>query len=235
MGKSPGRGDLPRGAEPDVPRAAPPIDAASGRENCSSLRRMGHAPGEKWGCKEHGDRRKSGRRPTPMPRRLPHSVALRLCASLVTLAAVVSGPRTGWAGGSAPILSITGASAVATSGGVRALTVTGTFNFDDLLQFSFPAGLVVVQGSHFVRYDLSGQIVEGTAAFVADGIDVTEIPTLLPLGAAATAPAALGQLRVDRIAVTLPADLIPGTATLILYAVLQGDPFVSNTVTVTLP
>jgi len=139
------------------------------------------------------------------------------------------------AGGSSPLLSVTGADTLATPAGVRSVTITGSFNFDDLLQFSFPAGAIVTQGSHFVRYDLSGTILEGTSTAVADGITASEIPTLLAVGAAAATPAAVVQLRVDRISVALPSDFTAGAASVILYALLDGDSVVSNPVSVTLP
>jgi len=144
-------------------------------------------------------------------------------------------PAIARAGGSSPVLSITGADTLATPAGVRSVTITGSFNFDDLLQFSFPAGAIITQGSHFVRYDLSGKIVAGTAAAVTNGIAASEIPALLAVGTAAASPAAVVQLRVDRISVALPSDFAAGAASVILYALLDGDSVVSNPVSVTLP
>ncbi|MBI3783883.1 MAG: hypothetical protein HY270_10825 [Deltaproteobacteria bacterium] len=139
------------------------------------------------------------------------------------------------AGGSAPVLSITAAHVAASSSGSRSVGISGTFNFDDLLQFQFPAGLVVYQGSHFVRYDLNGQIVEGSSVMVADGILDSEVPSLLNLGSAAAAPATTSELRVDRITVVLPATFNSGAASVVLYAAFDGGSYVSNSVGVSLP
>ncbi len=133
------------------------------------------------------------------------------------------------------MLSITNATPFVTHDGVQSLTVFGMFNYDDLLQFSVPAGLIISQGSQFVRYDISGQIAEGTSPAIANGIVATDIPALLGLGTPACGPATLTQLRVDRISVTLPADFSPGPVSVILYAVPDGSPFVSNAVSATLP
>jgi len=139
------------------------------------------------------------------------------------------------AGGSAPVLSATEATAMVSAAGVRSVRLVGSFNFDDLLQFSYPAGLLVTQGSHFVRYDVSGRIVEGDSELVADGVDATEIPALLAAGGDAAAPAALARIQADRITVVLPADVGAGVATAALYADYDGGSWVSNPVSVTLP
>jgi len=144
-------------------------------------------------------------------------------------------PGLARAGGSSPLLSITSADTLATPAEVRSVTIRGSFNFDDLVQFSFPAGAIITQGSHFVRYDLSGKIVAGTSAAVTDGISASEIPALLAVGTAAASPAEVVQLRVDRISVALPSDFTAGAASVILYALLDGDSVVSNPVSVTLP
>ena len=84
---------------------------------------------------------------------------------LLLAAAVVLGcGGVARAGGSAPVVGLTGASVLTSASGARTLRVTGTFNFDDLVQFSFPCGVFVTQGDRLVRWDLSGTIVEATAA-----------------------------------------------------------------------
>jgi hypothetical protein len=138
-------------------------------------------------------------------------------------------------GGSSPLLSLASADAFATSGGVRSVDVHGSFNFEDVVEGVFPAGLVVVQGTHFARFDQSGVVVDGDAALLADGLDATEVPALVALGAPAAAPAALGQLRADRVAVVLPPGFAPGAASVVLYAVYEGVGYASNTLAVTLP
>src|SRR5262249_1121409 len=110
-----------------------------------------------------------------------------------------------------------------------------SFNFEDVVEGVFPAGMVVFQGTHFARFDQTGAVVAGTASSLADGLSDTEVPGLVGLGAPAGAPAALGQMRTDRVRVVLPAGFAPGNAWVALYAVYAGDGFVSNTLTVTLP
>lgn len=155
-------------------------------------------------------------------------------AALACALAVAFAPELAAAGGSSPILSITGANGFATATAARSVVVTGTFNFDDLVQFIFPAGLVVWQGDHFVRFDVDGSVREGHAAFAADGIDATEIPALLQAGAPA-AGARLVELSATRIVVALPPGFTAGAASTMLYADFDGDQFASNTLAVPLP
>lgn len=157
----------------------------------------------------------------------------RLAAVAAALALTIA-PGLAVAGGSSPILAITDARGFATSAAARSVVVSGTFNFDDLVQFIFPAGLVVWQGDHFVRFDVDGTVREGSAAFVADGIDLTEIPALLQAGAPA-AGARLIELSATRIVVALPPAFAAGSASAMLYADFDSDQFASNTVAVPLP
>lgn len=139
------------------------------------------------------------------------------------------------AGGSSPLLSLASADAAATAGGVRAVSVHGSFNFEDVVQGVFPAGLVVHQGAHFVRFDQAGAVVDGTSALLADGLGATEVLALLAEGAPSPLPAALAQLRADRVSVVLPPGFAAGAASVVLYAVHEGAGYVSNALTVTLP
>ena len=70
---------------------------------------------------------------------------------------------------------------------------------------------------------------------LADGLAAAEVPALLAVGSPAAAPAALTQLHADRVTVVLPPGFSAGTASVVLYAVYQGQGFASNTVPVTLP
>jgi hypothetical protein len=148
---------------------------------------------------------------------------------LATLAAPAHG------GGSSPLLSLASADAFATSGGVRSVDVHGSFNFEDVVEGVFPAGLVVFQGTHFARFDQAGVVADGDASLLADGLAASEVPALVALGAPAATPAALGQLRTDRVTVVLPAGFSPGAASVVLYAVYEGVGYASNTLAVTLP
>ncbi len=145
-------------------------------------------------------------------------------------AAVCVLPVGARAGGSSPVLAITGANAYASAAGGRSLVVDGSFNFDDLMQFTWPAGLVVWQGTHVVRFGVDGRVSEGAAAFAADGISGSDIPALL-----APASARLVQLGASHLTVALPPSFSPGPASVMLYAEFDGEDFPSNTVAVTLP
>jgi hypothetical protein len=139
------------------------------------------------------------------------------------------------AGGSSPVLSLTAADAFATAAGVRGVDVRGSFNFEDVVEGVFPAGLVVVQGTRFARFDQAGAVVEGTAALLADGLDAGEVSALLGEGAPAAPPAALTQMRADRVMAVLPGSLTAGAASVVLYAVHEGEGFTSNALAVELP
>lgn len=159
----------------------------------------------------------------------------RLFAALVLLVAVLSPAGSPRASGSAPTLALTGGDAFVTHEGARAVVATGSFNFDDRLQFGFPVGVIVVQGDRFARYDVSGAIVSASSPLVADGVVATEIPDLLAIAGSAPAPAALVQIRPDRITVALPPDFVPGAAVVLLYAYKESEAFVSNVIALELP
>jgi hypothetical protein len=139
-----------------------------------------------------------------------------------------------WAGGSSPLLTLSGAEVVVSAGGV-AVEARGSFNFEDVVEGVFPAGVVVHQGQHFVRFDQAGAAAAGDAAFLSDGLVAAEAPALAALGAPAPAPAALVQLRADRVSIVLPPGFTAGPATVSLYAVYEGAGYASNPIAVTLP
>lgn len=148
---------------------------------------------------------------------------------------VAAGAPPALAGGSSPLLTLAATDAFASSSGVRSVDARGSFNFEDVVEGVFPAGLVVYQGTHFVRFDQAGAVVEGTSALLAGGLDAAEVPGLVATGSPAAAPAALTQLRADRMTVVLPPGFAAGTASVVLYAVYAGQGFASNTLAVTLP
>jgi hypothetical protein len=159
--------------------------------------------------------------------------AVLIGAALVARAAIA--PPAGNAAGTDPTMAMDSAEGFAAANGTRAVLASGAFSFDDLMQFSFPTGLIVTQGSNFARYDLNGEARSGSSAAVADGVSALEIPGLLAAGSPASAPAALQKAQPGSILVTLPASFTAGTATAIFYTVIGGDPFVSNAVNVVLP
>jgi len=157
--------------------------------------------------------------------------ALPLLLGLLLLFA----PATVRAAGSSPLLTIAAADAFASSSGAVSVDVQGSFNFEDVVQGVFPAGAVVFQGTSFARFDQAGTVVAGTAPLLSGGLDPAEVPPLLALGSPAATPSALTQLRADHVTVVLPPGFSAGPASVVLYAVYQGQGFASNTVSVTLP
>jgi hypothetical protein len=145
------------------------------------------------------------------------------------------GSAVALAAGTDPTLVLSSAQASTSQAGITAVQLTGTFNFDDVLQFAFPAGVVVYQGTRFARFGYAGERTTGTAAFLADGLSADEIDSLLALGTAATPPAALLQLQPARLAVALPEGFVPGGASVVVYAILEGTSFLSNTLSFAVP
>jgi len=170
-----------------------------------------------------------------------------LVAALLLGAPSAIPPRSGGVGGAAwqvspasaagtdPALALSAAQAFRASSGVAAVQVNGSFNFEDVLQFSFPAGVVVYQGTRFARFEMSGAVVSGSASFLADGLSAAELDTLLGLGTAAPAPAALLQLQPSRALIALPPEFSAGAASVLVYAVLENTAFLSNTVACAIP
>ncbi|MBY0278523.1 hypothetical protein K2Z84_24595, partial [Candidatus Binatia bacterium] len=110
------------------------------------------------------------------------------------------------------------------------------FSFDDMVEDVFGLSLIVTHGTHWVRYEQDGTVVEGDAAAVADGIVLAEVASLLAVpGATAAAPAQLGGITRDGVTVVLPAGFPAGGASVVLAAVFDGDSFLSNALTVTVP
>ena len=150
------------------------------------------------------------------------------------LTALAAGPAA--AAGSSPVLALVEARSVVSEGGVRLVEAVGSFNFDDLVQFAIPvAGLVVIQGTHFVRYDADGNVFSGNAAALADGLDPTEVAAMLAASGPSAAPARLAAIGRDRIAVVLPGDFTAGAATVAMFAVHDGESFASNGLALVLP
>ncbi len=139
------------------------------------------------------------------------------------------------AAGTGPALAVATASAAATGSGGRVLRVAGTINFDDLLQFSFPAGLVVHQGADYAIFQATGEVLEGSSPSAADGINASEVSALLQAGSPAGSEAALGRIDGNGVVVALPARFSTGVATVFFYAFLDNTMFISNAVNVSLP
>lgn len=140
------------------------------------------------------------------------------------------------AAGTSPVLALTAAAVAGAGNGDRIVSAEGSFNFEDLVQIPFPAaGLMVVQGSRLVRYEVNGSIVETTSAAVANGVTPDELPALLALTGTPVAPARLVRIAANGASVVLPADLAAGPALVLLYAHHDDEHFVSNAIPVVLP
>lgn len=164
--------------------------------------------------------------------RRPRSSA-RARAALLLLAGLLAAAAAR-AAGTDPTLTLTAAEAAA--GGEAVLVrLHGSLQFDDLLQFDFPAGIVIYQGSQFVHVPITGQPVSGTATVLAGGLTPAELTILFGLGSPAPPPARLVTLSPTSVSVVLPPGLHAGPATAVIYAVLEGDNFLSNPITVILP
>ena len=126
--------------------------------------------------------------------------------------------------------------AFASSSGAVSVDVQGSFNFEDVVQGVFAAGAVVFQGTSFARFDQAGRVSRASAPLLSDGLAATEVPTLLDPRLACRRPRQrCAQLRADRVTVVLPPGFSAGPASVVLYAVYQGQGFASNTVSVVLP
>ena len=172
----------------------------------------------------------------PGSRQLPARARGVVWVWIAVAIASLASPPIAAAAGTSPVLMLSAVDTFSAPGGRRMLTATGAFNFDDLVQTSFPAvGLMVVQGSRFVRYEVDGTMIEGTSSLVGDGIALAELPAILQISGAALAPARMTHLNRDEVSVVLPADLAAGPAFALLYAHHQNEYFLSPAITVVLP
>lgn len=164
-----------------------------------------------------------------------HRTRGRLAACLLGGAALL-GAAAAHGAGTSPVLALTAASVAPASGGGRVVTASGSYNFDDLVQVAFPAaGLLVIRGDRFVRYEVDGQVIEATSALVKNGVTPGELEALLQLPGTPVGPARISRLGADQVAVVLPTDFAAGPALVLLYAHHEGESFISNTIPVVLP
>jgi hypothetical protein len=166
-------------------------------------------------------------------RRAARAAALAPIAAALSLL-LAAGPAR--AAGSSPVLMLSAVDAFAAPNGETLVAASGAFNFDDLVQISFPAvGLMVVQGTRFARYEVSGEVIEGTSPLVGNGVAPDELPAILQITGSAEPPARLVHLNRDEVSVVLPSDFSAGTALLLLYAEHDSEYFLSPTLAVVLP
>ena len=154
-------------------------------------------------------------------------------AMLAGLLALVPG-RPARAGFTTPTLVLTEAS-VAEADGARVATFDAAFDFPNAVQTGYRVSLVVYQGTRFVRFPVSGQVMEGTSAILSDGLLAdTEVSALFASGSP-TATARILQIERDRIAVSLPPDFAAGAASAVLATMPSEGAAVSNTIGLVLP
>jgi hypothetical protein len=134
-----------------------------------------------------------------------------------------------------PVLVLDAARSAAGTAGSW-VRVDGVLPGDDLVQVAYPLQLVIQeQGTNprFVRYDLSGGIVEGQSGLLDDGLDPTEAAALLLVGSAA-ADGAITGLGTGRIEVMLPTGFPSGPAQAQLFVLDDEGAIVSNAIDFTI-
>ena len=140
-----------------------------------------------------------------------------------------------WAGATSPTLVLATGRPVGAAPpyGVR---LTGTFDFENVLQLEVPIELVVFQGSRFVRFPLGGDPLEGTTAAVADGIlSQSDLPALDAASSPVGDGARVTALGPTAVGVALPSVFGPGPVTAIVVARLVEETVFSNPIQVVLP
>lgn len=153
---------------------------------------------------------------------------------LAALGAVCLGPAA-FATPTDPTLALTNASA-ATGAVHRVVRVDGSFHAQDLVQLAYPLQVLIREtsvGTHYLRYDLSGSAVTGSAAALADGLQADEAAALLGAGTPAAGAQVLF-LGLGRLEVTLPASFPGGPAEIQLFVIDEGEAILSNTLPVVL-
>jgi hypothetical protein len=139
------------------------------------------------------------------------------------------------AGFTTPDLVLASASGAEVSG-VRTVAVTGAFDFPNTVQADYALEVVVFQGTRFARYPVTGAAVAGDSAALADGtLAAGELSAFLHDGAAADAEVRILSITAGGIRVRLPAAFTAGSATALLFAVLNDGNVFSNAILFQLP
>lgn len=168
--------------------------------------------------------------------RRKHALRDRLGAALLASALSLLGAAAARGAGTSPGLALTMVTAAPVGGGERVLTASGSYNFDDLVQVAFPAaGLLLIQGDRFVRYEVDGTVIAATSALVKNGLTPSELPELLQLAGSPAGAPRITRLAAGEVSVLLPADLATGPALAVLYALHEDESFLSNAIPVVLP
>lgn len=163
--------------------------------------------------------------------------AVRSAVGLVLAVGLAAGGLAGevFAAATTPTLVLTTA-APAAVGEARAVAFEGTFDFPNALEVGYPLALIIFQGTHFVRYPLTGPAHMGESrAAVSGQLDADDVPTLDLQGVEAPADVRIVTFVPDRLRVTLPATFTAGSATAVLYASVPHGTVVSNPIIFVLP
>jgi len=144
-------------------------------------------------------------------------------------------PPRAHASGTDPVLVLTAVEAFGTASGPVGLEVHGSFHVEDYVQFPFPVGLLVWRGTEWARYELGGSVFEGNDPALAGGVTSAEMLALVSSGTSAPPPARAIRTEPGRLQIALPAQLTPGSVSVVAYAVLEGNAFLSNVLTAVAP
>ena len=129
-----------------------------------------------------------------------------------------------------PTLVLTKAS-TATGALHRVVRADGSFHAQDLAQLAYPLQILIREttaGTGYLRFDLAGDAVTGSAPDLADGLQADEAEALLGSGTPAVDARVLF-LGLGRLEVTLPAGFADGPAEIQLFVIHEGEAILSNT------
>jgi hypothetical protein len=163
--------------------------------------------------------------------------AVRSAVALGLTAGLAAGGFAGEvrAAATTPTLVLTTA-APAAVGEARSVAFEGTFDFPNALEVGYPLALIIFQGTHFVRYPVTGPAHMGESSAAAGGqLDEDDVPTLDLEGVEAPVDVRIVTFVPDRLRVTLPATFTAGRATAVLYASVPHGAVVSNPIVFVLP
>ena len=151
------------------------------------------------------------------------------------LAVALASPLPAHAAQTDPILAIRSVAEQSAPSG-RLLHVEGSFPAADLVQLRYPLQILVrdlASGTGYVRFDLAGSVMEGSFGPLADGLSNAEIAPLLAVGTA-TADGRVLFLGPGRIDLLLPSSFVASTAEVQIFVIHQGNPILSNAVSLSL-
>ena len=143
-------------------------------------------------------------------------------AVLLALSFVLAGGRPSCAGSYDPVL-VVGQAITTGATAPTAVSLTGSWSYDDILQVSFPLNIVVSQGNTFARYPVgSSSAISGTFSGLADGLTAQEISSFEAAGSA-DPQAMLVRLTTHNVTLALPPIFAAGPLKVMLYVNLTRE------------